>query len=271
MLHGIDVSHYQRNIGWNQVKNAGYSFAILKAMYETTHKPDEYFEKNYQGCKTNGLFQGVYDFVGSKNIADPEKDAKDLLAIIGSRSLPMGIWIDCESDALQAIGKKRITELIEIEAKIFRDAGYSVGIYCNQSWYNNILDGKGLSQKYPFWIARYPKNDVGQPEERLNPKSYAQAWQYSSKGKVPGIGGNVDMDYFYMSLSDIAKYGKKTSSTPTLGLKKVIAENTLNIRNDASTLHQPTGVLKNGSSITVDKIKNGFAHFEGWVSLKYLE
>ncbi len=269
MLHGIDVSHYQKNISWKQVNNAGYSFAILKAMYESNHKPDEYFEKNYKGCKENGLFPGVYDFVGSKNIENPEKDAKDLLAILGSRPLPMGIWIDCESDSLQAIGKQKITELIETEARIFKEAGYAVGIYCNLSWYNNVLDGKGLSKKYPFWIARYPSNDVGQPVEKLNPKSFAQAWQYSSKGKVPGINGNVDMDYFYISTSDLSKYSKP-QVVDTLGVKTITA-NSLNIREKSSAISKSLGILKKDSSVTIDKIENGFAHFEGWISTKYLQ
>lgn len=268
MQRGIDVSHYQRNITWTQVKQSGISFAILKAMYETDHRPDEYFEKNYQGCKANGIELGVYDFIGSQNIKNPKKDAEDLLKILNGRELPWGIWLDAESASLRAIGKQKITELLEIEADIFRKAGYAVGIYCNADWYKNVLDSKYLASKYPFWIARYPKDDTGLIVERLNPQSYCQAWQYSSKGKVSGIGGNVDMDLAYITTKDMAKY--KTATTLTLGEHKITA-NTLNIRSGASATSKDVGDLRNGSIVTIDKIENGFGHFEGWVSMKYLK
>ena len=206
MQYGIDVSHYQGNIDWGKVKKANKSFAILKAMYETNHKPDEYFEKNYQGCKSNNIELGVYDFVSTKNIENPEKDAKDLLNVINNRPLPWGIWLDLESAKLRAIGKNNITKLVEIEADIFRKAGYKVGIYCNVDWYKNVLDSNYLKQNYSFWIARYPKNDTGFKVEGLSPKSYADAWQYSSKGNVSGIQGNVDLDIAYINSKDISDY-----------------------------------------------------------------
>lgn len=268
MQYGIDVSHYQRGINWSAVKQTGISFAILKAMYESDHRPDEYFEKNYQGCKTNGIELGVYDFIGSENIKNPRKDAEDLLKILHGRELPWGIWLDAESASLRAIGKQKITELLEIEAEIFRNAGYAVGIYSNRDWYNNVLDSKYLKDKYPFWIARYPSDDTGVIVERLNPKSIAQAWQYSSKGKVSGIIGNVDMDIAYITAKDMAKY--KTTPLLTVGAHTVTA-NTLNIRQKSSASSKDIGDLKNGSIITIDKIENGFGHFEGWVSMNYLK
>lgn len=266
MQYGIDVSHYQGSIDWKQVKNSGKSFAILKAMYETTHKPDEYFERNYAGCKQNNIELGVYDFVASKNIQNPQKDAEDFLNILNGRALPFGIWMDCESASLRAIGKTNITNIIEIEAEIFRKAGYTVGIYSNPDWYNNVLDSEYLKSKYPFWIARYPKNDTGEIVSRLSPKTYSVAWQYSSKGKVPGINGNVDMDIAFVGSEELKKWAK----APTVGFNMVVA-NTLNIRKSSNSSSTDMGDLKNRSIIYVDKIENGFGHFEGWTSLKYLE
>lgn len=265
MQYGIDVSHYQKDIDWKRVKNDGKSFAILKAMYETSHKPDEYFEKNYNGCKSNNIELGVYDFFGSKNIENPEKDAKDLLKILNNRPLPWGIWLDLESANIRAIGKNNITKLVDIEADIFRKAGYKVGIYSNKDWYFNVLDSDYLKQYYSFWIARYPKNDDGFKIEALSPKSYADVWQYSSKGKVPGIQGNVDLDVAYIKSNEL-----KSSISPTVGFKRVTA-NTLNIRDESSALSKDMGDLKIGSIIYVDMIQNGFGHFEGWTSMKYLQ
>lgn len=265
MQYGLDVSHYQKDIDWKKVKDEGKSFAILKAMYETNHKPDEYFEKNYQGCKANNIELGVYDFFGSKNIENPEKDAKDLLKILNNRPLPWGIWLDLESATLRNIGKNNITRIVEIEADIFRKVGYKVGIYSNKDWYYNVLDSIYLKKQFSFWIARYPKNDNGSIVDGLNPKGYADAWQYSSKGKVPGIQGNVDLDIAYIDSKDL-----KNPISPTTGFKKVTA-NTLNIRNESSASSIDMGDLKLGSVIYIDMIQNGFGHFEGWTSMKYLQ
>ncbi len=197
---GIDVSHYQLDIDWTKVARSGKQFAVLKAMYEAqSHRPDEYFEANYQGAGRNGIARGVYIFIASASLKDPEGDAKALLRILNGRSLEYGIWLDYESDVLKKQGAHRIYDLTQIYAKQFRAAGYYTGIYCNRDWYFNVIDRR-LWDEYDFWIARYPKNDVGSynPNSTLKP-SYKQAvaWQYSSKGTVPGIRGNVDLDVDY--------------------------------------------------------------------------
>ena len=194
---GIDVSHYQRVIDWGKVADSGISFAIMKAMYESNHKPDEYFEKNYQGCVANGLRKGVYIFIGSRSMNNPIEDAQDFLNIINGRKLEYGIWLDAESAKVAAYGKKKITDVLFMEATIFEKAGYRVGIYTNPNWYKNYLDIDRLKNKFPFWVARYPKVDTGVMSMFLSPKAYAEAWQYSSKGSVPGIKGFVDLDVDY--------------------------------------------------------------------------
>ena len=111
-LQGIDVSHYQNNIDWDKVSGSGRKFAILKAMYEAqSHRIDETFEANYKGAGQNGMSRGVYIFIASSSIKDPQGDAKSLLRILGDRPLEYGIWLDFESDALWNCGKQKIEEL----------------------------------------------------------------------------------------------------------------------------------------------------------------
>ena len=197
---GIDVSHYQKSIDWQKVAASGKSFAILKCMYEAqSHRIDETFESNYRGCGINGIARGVYIFIASASIANPEADAKALLGHLKDRPLEYGIWLDYESAVLRAQGKNKIESLTYIYANAFRAAGYYVGIYCNKDWYEHVISDK-LKADFDFWIARYPKNDVGayNPKSSLKP-SYktAVAWQYSSKGRVSGIGPDTDLDVDY--------------------------------------------------------------------------
>ena len=204
---GLDVSHYQGHINWEKVADAGKTFVIIKAQYESgTHKKDEFFEANYNGSGEHGLNRGVYIYIGSNSAADPERDALSLLKHLNHRELESGIWLDCEDPKLKSYGKAKWTKLINQYASIFQAAGYYVGIYCSRDWYCHVLDYKTLAQNYEFWIARYPKIDTGiySPASILTPQKYACAWQYSSKGRVNGIVGNVDLNVDFDGITDLS-------------------------------------------------------------------
>lgn len=194
---GVDVSHYQGKIDWKEVAADNKKFAILKAMYEAqSHRKDEFFEENYRQCGIYGIARGVYIFIASASIKDPQGDANALLKHLGDRPLEYGIWLDFEADVLRAQGKNKIRELAYVYAKAFRSAGYYCGIYCNKDWYDNVIHDD-LKKDFDFWIARYPKDDKGiyNPASSLRPAyTQAVAWQYSSRGFVPGIRTRCDLD-----------------------------------------------------------------------------
>ncbi len=195
---GIDVSHHNGKIDWAEVAKTK-KFAIMKAQYEAqSHRIDETFEYNYKEAGKNGLARGVYIYIARASVADPVGDAKALLAKLNGRPLEYGIWLDLEDKSIRYLSKDQFTELANAYATIFRGAGYFTGIYCNVDWYNNVLDSKKLEKDFDFWIARYPRKDSGEYDStsKLKPK-YGVAWQYSSKGNVPGINGNVDLNVDY--------------------------------------------------------------------------
>lgn len=212
---GIDVSHYQKFIDWGKVARDKKEFAILKCQYEAmSHNIDETFEYNYIHSGLNGMARGVYIFIASASMADMQGDAKSLLKHLNGRKLEYGIWLDLEADVLRARGKAYIRGLVNVYAQIFRAAGYYVGIYCNRDWYINSIHDE-LKANFDFWIARYPKNDTGfyNPNSSLKPNpKMAVAWQYSSKGKVPGISVPVDLDVDYDGVLELAKPGRKTNA-----------------------------------------------------------
>ena len=211
---GIDVSHYQGDIDWKKVKDQNIDFAILKCMYEAqSHRIDETFENNYRKCGIYGIARGVYIFIGRCSIADPVTDAQALLNHLKGRPLEYGIWLDYESEHLMRAGKAKIESMTMIYADAFRAAGYHVGIYCNKAWYDNVIP-TSLKSVFDFWIARYPKNDVGayNPKSTLRPSYFsAVAWQYSSKGHVDGIGPVVDLDVDYDGVVNLIGSGPKKS------------------------------------------------------------
>lgn len=212
-LQGIDVSHHNGKIDWQKVAKSGKKFAILKCQYEAmSHRIDETFEYNYAEAGKYGLARGVYIFIASASMADMEGDAKSLLKHLNGRKLEYGIWIDLEADIVRSRGKAYIKGLVNTYAQIFRAGGYYVGIYCNRDWYLNVMHDD-LKANYDFWIARYPRNDVGEynANSSLKPSSnIAVAWQYSSKGRVSGIKGDVDLDVDYDGVINLARPDRKT-------------------------------------------------------------
>lgn len=214
-LLGIDVSHHNGHIDWKKVASTGKKFAILKCQYEAqSHRIDETFEYNYAESGRNGLARGVYIFIASASMADMEGDAKSLLKHLNGRKLEYGIWIDLEANIVRSKGKAYIRGLVNTYARIFHDAGYYVGIYCNRDWYLNVIHDD-LKANYDFWIARYPKNDTGiyNPYSSLKPSyKMAVAWQYSSKGHVNGIQTVVDLDVDYDGVINLARPERKTNA-----------------------------------------------------------
>lgn len=199
-VFGIDVSHYQGRINWQQVAGDNKKFAILKCQYEAqSHRIDEYFESNYAEAGKYGIARGVYIYIARASMADPVGDAQALLNHLKGRKLEYGIWIDLEDSTLGAKGKGFIRDLAYKYSDIFIKAGYYVGIYCNRDWYIRLIHDD-LKRDFDFWIARYPKNDVGKYNKNSSLKpgaSVAVAWQYSSKGNVAGITTHCDLDVDY--------------------------------------------------------------------------
>ncbi len=190
-MYGIDVSSYQRKPDWGVVKEHGISFAILRIM--NSKGKDTSFEYNYKGCGAAGIARGVYRFSYALTDAQAKAEARGVLTALAGRKLEMGVWLDLEWGRQRALGRKKVQRLANTWMKVIRDGGYECNIYCNKDWFVNVCGG--LDARY--WISRYPASDDGTMKPDLKPNVGEIGWQYSSKGKVPGIIGNVDMDIWY--------------------------------------------------------------------------
>lgn len=191
-IKGIDVSSNQGKPDWTKVSNSEVKFAILRIHQKSG--VDTSFEHNYKGCKSNGILIGGYKYSYALTPAQAIDEAEDVLSVLGGRGLDFPVFYDLEWSQQRSLGKQAIENVAIAFLTRIKKAGYKVGIYCNLDWYNNVLTD--ALKKYDCWIARYPASDNGSVQERLRP-NVGVGWQYSSKGKVSGISGNVDMDVFY--------------------------------------------------------------------------
>lgn len=202
-IKGIDVSSYQGKPDWTKVAKAGYKFAILRIHQKSGI--DGSFEYNYKGCKSNGILIGGYKYSYALTPAQAIDEAEDVIAALNGRGLDFPVFCDLEWSNQRKLGKQAIENIAVSFLTRMKKAGYKVGIYCNLDWYNNVLTD--ALRKYDCWIARYPANDNGSVQERLRP-TVGVGWQYSSKGNVDGINGNVDMNVFYKDYRDSAQKGE---------------------------------------------------------------
>lgn len=199
-IRGIDVSHWQGTIDWTKVKAAGIRFAIIKAGgSDADCYTDSKWEINYKGAKAAGIPVGAYYFVGKNCVtaATGKADAERFLQILKGKQLEYPVYMD--NEAQPASAKAGITEATIAFCETMENAGYFVGIYGSAaSGFKERMDDTRLTP-YAHWVAQYAS--------KCTYKGNYGIWQYSSKGTVPGISGNVDLDYAYVDYPTIIKVG----------------------------------------------------------------
>lgn len=196
---GIDVSYHQGTIDWKKVADSGVEFAMIRAGYGKSTL-DEKFIENITGADTAGLKVGVYWFIYALNEADAIANADKCHETIKlyKNILDLGVAADYEYDSDNYSIKKGVTQTNASRTRIVRaflrrleEYGYKVINYANPDY----LKGKFEPlNEYPLWLAYYSDNET--KAKTYNPVM----WQYSSKGSVPGIKGNVDLNYLYNSV-----------------------------------------------------------------------
>lgn len=191
---GIDVSKWQASIDWEAVANAGIDFAIIRCGYRGSSTgaivEDKYFQANIKGATENGIKVGVYFFTQAITEAEAVEEASAALELVKGYKLNYPIFIDTEGSGGRAdsLGKAERTAIVKAFCETIRNGGYKPGIYASKYWYYDNLDVSQLST-YNIWVAQYNTS--------CDYRNRYDMWQYTSKGSVPGIKGNVDMNISY--------------------------------------------------------------------------
>jgi GH25 family lysozyme M1 (1,4-beta-N-acetylmuramidase) len=239
----VDVSEFQQNINFTQLKDSGIKAVIIRAGYgrEKSQK-DTMFESHYRNAKAAGLKIGIYWYSYADSAGDAEKEAKACLECINNKSLDMPIYYDLEDNSQVKLGKTKLTEIAERFCKTIKKSNYRAGVYANLNWFNNYLDYDKLKAKYSIWLAQY--NDKAELA--------CDIWQNSSTGKVSGYGGNIDTNVIYNDNI----FGKSESKVakPTLTYR-VYADNRW--YNEVKGLSNIAGRAKQAISAVAVKVSNG--------------
>ncbi len=191
--YGIDVSHDNGSISWGKaLKDRRIDFVILRIHQRSG--ADAQFKRNYKKLKKRAVPMGGYKYSYALNPKQAKAEARAVLKLIKGKTFQYPIFYDLEWDGLEELGPDAVEEIALTFLQEVEGAGFRVGIYCNQHWYDTVLTPR--LKRYDCWIASYPYDDQGEPVDRLRPL-VGVGWQYSEKGAVNGIMGDVDLDVFY--------------------------------------------------------------------------
>lgn len=188
MKKGIDISVYQPKIDYNALKSQGIDFAIIRCGYgRYSFQKDNKFEQHYKGLKNAGIKVGCYLYSYADNIEDGIEEAKNTLKLINGKTFELPVFIDLEDKVTRILGKDAITKIALDFCQTIENAGYKAGVYANKDWFTNYINAKRIEEKYSIWLAYWGENH--QAPFRVD------FWQYTSKGQILGINGNVDLNY----------------------------------------------------------------------------
>ena len=188
IYEGIDVSGWQGNIDFRQVKESGIDIVYIKA--SQGQRKNDYLEQNYEKAKANGLKIGYYHYVTARTVEQAKIEATFFASVISGKTVDCKLAMDFESfgnlsnSQINQISKTFLETLVEITGK-------EAIIYSNT--YNaRTVFSQELANRYALWVAQY---GVSSPTNNGKWNTWV-GWQYSDTGTIPGINGYVDRNKF---------------------------------------------------------------------------
>lgn len=283
--NGIDVSKWQGKIDWQKVKNSGIEFAFIRIGYrgeDGTLYKDDNADYNIQQAQKAGVLVGVYFFSTAVSEAEAKEEAQWTLQAIEGYKISYPVVYDCEgyknsTSRMFALSAEERTNNAMMFLKTVSDAGYDAMFYGALGEIENATywDITQIEKKYKVWVAQY--STVAYPtKDKPDYAKRCDAWQYTNKGNVNGISGNVDMVVCYFTKEEAQ--AKNASATPepakapltdeeklyTAVNEQVTAKEVTNLRTAATTKSDIVVALKNGEVVTrIGVGKNG------WSKLQY--
>lgn len=209
-VHGIDISKYQGEIDWGEVRRSGVKFAFIKAT-EGGDRIDDRFAANWRGAKAAGVARGAYHFYYFC------RTAADQIAWFKTHvpndpdALPPVLDMEWNGHS-PTCTKKPPRETVIAEMRVFlaaaeRHYGKRPIIYAPIDFHREILVGE--FKNHPFWL----RSVKGHPDTKYEDRDWV-FWQYTATGTVAGIKGDVDRNIFNGSPSAWKKWLESVTRKP---------------------------------------------------------
>lgn len=265
---GIDVSKYQGTIDWGQVKASGVDFAMVRVGYRAKTTGILYEDPgaryNLQEANANGIQTGAYFFSSAVTQEEAREEAEWVASFIAKYKITYPVAYNCEDfqspDSRQnGISMEERTQIACAFLDTVAAKGYTPMFYASR----NEMEGNAqwnmdtLGSRYKVWVSQYPEK----PFPDTPKSSYSRAhdmWQYTSKGQVAGIRGNVDVNVAYFGYSQEAEAKDKNpaqivEANPEVGMNFTEVDETVTAKDATNLRNLPT----TEGSMIVHQLKNG--------------
>ena len=210
-IHGIDISHHQGKINWQQLKDEGVidkfpvRFIMIKATEGAT-RVDEHFIDNFYQAREYGFTRGAYHFY---SVHSPAKDQAEFFirnVELENGDLPPVLDVEYKPEKQSDEDfQKSVLQWLQIVEQHY---GVKPIIYTYYKFKMKYLDDAAFDP-YPYWIAHYYVEEV----EYKGPWKF---WQHTDVGRLPGIKGYVDFNIYNGSYYDLRKM--------TIGARELIGD-----------------------------------------------
>ena len=202
LAKGVDLSKWNGNVDFSELKKLEIDFVILKAG-STKSGLDPYFEANYKSAKAAGIDVGAYFYTYSTTGAGALEDAERCIAILEGKQLEYPIYFDLEDESLEGLSVDILTEMCEVFIKKMQQNGYFCGLYVNDDWLIKRLHTEKVTTYFDVWYARWTAS--GEPEWKESFGQKTGLWQYTDGGSLEGITGRFDLNIAYKDYPAIIK------------------------------------------------------------------
>ena len=189
LYNGIDVSEWQGTINFEQVANSGIEIVYIRAS-EGTEYVDPYFKENYEKAKENGLKIGFYHFLTATNIEEARAEAEFFVSNIKGTEPECKLAMDFE--IFDNLSAEEVNEISQAFLETVQNLSGKECVIYSDAYNAREVFSQELAEKYAIWVADY---FVEEPEDNGKWLSWV-GFQYTDRGRVEGIDGNVDKDYF---------------------------------------------------------------------------
>jgi GH25 family lysozyme M1 (1,4-beta-N-acetylmuramidase) len=200
-LRGIDVSHWQFTIDWERVAASGIDFVMIRAArgHISAERPmieDTRFRQNIEGALANNIAVGVYFYSYARSVEEARTEAEFLVSVIEGYELTYPVVFDIEDPIHERMSMELITAMTEAFFEVLIENGYFPMLYSYKYFLETKIDPRVLDT-YAVWLAQWSARPTYERD--------FQIWQYTDKGRVPGINGDVDLNISYIDFPELLR------------------------------------------------------------------
>ena len=186
-MEGIDVSDWQGEIDFEQVRNTGIEIVYIRAAYGDSYE-DPRFATNYQNAIKAGLKVGAYHYVTAKSVEEAQAQAHYFLSLLKGKTFACRAALDFED--ISGLSPEEGSAIALAYLRVLEEGLSYTPLFYTDAYNTENYWQESLS-RYPLWVANYGRDEPYTTGIWNN----WQGFQYGT-GEIAGMTGRVDRDRF---------------------------------------------------------------------------